>query len=65
MDFAVPNAGRADLHPFARALDEGAHRLEVNVPATFGDVMSVTDTVTKLRPATAYFANLRHKTEIS
>ena len=65
LNFAVPNARRADLEPFASALDEGAHRLQVDIPAALGDVMSVADTVAKLRPATAYCANLCHKTRIS
>jgi hypothetical protein len=63
--FTVPNARGADLHSFAGALDEGPHRLEIDIPASLGDVMSVADTVAKLRPATTYFANLCHKTEIS
>ena len=65
LNFAVPNARRADLQPFAGAVDEGALRLEIDIPAALGDVMSVADTVAKLRPATAYCANLCHKTEIS
>ena len=65
LDFAVPNARRADSQPFASAFDQGADRLEVDVPATLGDVMSVADAVAELRPATTYFANLCHKTEIS
>lgn len=65
LNFTVANARRADLEPFAGALDEGAHRLQVDIPAALGDVMSVADAVAKLRPATANFANLCHKTEIS
>jgi hypothetical protein len=65
LDFTVPNARRADPHPFAGAFDQGADRLEIDIPAALGDVMSVADAVTELRPATTYFANLCHKTEIS
>src|SRR5450759_571516 len=65
LHFTVPNARRADPQPFAGALDEGTHRLEIDIPATLGDVMSVADTVAKLRPATTYFANLCHRTGIS
>ena len=65
LNFAVPNTRRADLQPFAGAVDKGAHRLEVDIPATLGDVMSVADAVAELRPATAYFTNLCHKTKIS
>jgi hypothetical protein len=65
LDFTVPNARRADLQPFAGALDQGSYRLEVDIPTTLGDVMSVADAVAELRPATTYFANLCHKTRIS
>jgi hypothetical protein len=65
LDLTVPNARRADLQPFAGTLDEGANGLKIDVPAAFGDIMSVADTVAELRPATAYIANLCHKTKIS
>ena len=65
LDFPVPNARRADAHSFAGAFNQGADRLEIDIPATLGDVMSVADAVAELRPATTYFANLCHKTEIS
>jgi hypothetical protein len=65
LDFTIPNARRADFQPFAGAFDEGSHGLKIDVPAALGDVMSVANAVTKLRPATAYIANLCHKTKIS
>jgi hypothetical protein len=65
LDFTVPNARRADFQAFAGALDEGTHGLKIDIPAAFGDVMSVADTVAELGPATAYIANLCHKTKIS
>ena len=65
LHFAVADARRANPHPFAGAFDQGADRLEIDIPATFGDVMSVADAATELWAATAYFANLCHKTEIS
>jgi hypothetical protein len=65
LNFAVPNTRRADPQSLSGALDQGAHRLQVDIPAALGDVMSVADAVAKLRPATAYIANLCHKTEIS
>jgi len=65
LDLTVPNARGADPHPFAGAFDQGADRLEIDIPAALGDVMSVADAVAELRPATTYFANLCHKTEIS
>ena len=65
LNFTVPNARRADPQPFARAFDQGTHRLQIDIPASLGDIVSVADAVTELRPATTYFANLCHKTEIS
>jgi hypothetical protein len=65
LDFTVPNARRADPQPFTGAFHQSADRLEIDVPPTLGDVMSVADAVAELRPATTYFANLCHKTEIS
>ena len=65
LNFTVPNAGRADPHPLAGAFNQGPHRLQIDIPPTFGDVMSVTDAVAELRPATANLTNLCHKTELS
>ena len=52
LNFAVPDARRADPDPLAGALDKGAHRLKIDIPAALGDVVSVADAVAKLRPAT-------------
>ena len=51
LDFAVPDARRADADPLAGTLYQSAHRLEIDVPATLGDVMSVADAVAKLGAA--------------
>ena len=65
LNFTVSNARRADLQPFAGAFDEGADGLKIDIPTALGDVMSVADTVAELGAATAYIANLCHKTKIS
>jgi hypothetical protein len=64
-DLTIANAGRAHTDALGSTLDEGTHRLQVDVPAAVGHVMSVTDPVAELRTATTHFANSRHKTEIS
>ena len=51
LDFAVPDARRADPDALACALDQSAHRLKIDIPATLGDVMCVADTIPKLRAA--------------
>jgi hypothetical protein len=65
LDFAGTDAGRADPDPPARAIDQGADALQVQVPAALRDIVGVADPVTELGPATAYFASLCHKTEFS
>jgi hypothetical protein len=65
LNFTVPDARRADPDPFAGALYQSSDRLQIDVPAPFGDVVSVADPAAELGAATTYFANLSHKTEIS
>ena len=52
LNFIVADARRADPQPFARAVHQRANRLEVDVPATLGDVVSVADAVPEGRAAT-------------
>ena len=65
LNFTRANAGRAHPEALARAIHQSANRLEVQVPAPIGDVVSVADPVSELGTATANFANSCHKTEIS
>jgi len=51
LDFAVPDARRADPDTLAGALDESAHGLKIDIPATLGNVMCVADAIPKLRAA--------------
>ena len=46
-----------------RAIYDGPHRLQINVPAPVGDAVRVTDFVTKLRTFAANFANSCHLKE--
>jgi hypothetical protein len=65
LDFTVANARRANAHALTGAVHQRAHRLQVEVPAPFGDVMSVADLIAECRLPATYFANLCHGTEIS
>ena len=65
LDLAIADAGRANANTAARAIDKGAHALEVEIPAPFGNVMCVADPAAELGAAPADFANLCHKTEFS
>ena len=60
LNFSVANAGCADAHPAAGAVHQCAYRLQIEVPAPLGDVMSVTDPVAERRFPAAYIANLCH-----
>src|ERR1035437_9781053 len=65
LDFTGADAGSANAETASRAIHQGAHRLQIQIPAPLGDVVGVTDAVAKLRLTTAHIANLCHKTEIS
>ena len=59
-DFAAANAGGAHAQPLGPALDEGAHRLQVQIPPPLGDIVGVTDFVAKLGTSATYIANSCH-----
>jgi len=65
LDFAIADAGGANLHAAAGAFHESANRLQVDVPTPLSDIVGVADPVAELRPPPANLANLCHKTEIS
>ena len=50
----------AHLHASMRSLNDRPDRTQIHVPAPLGDVMSVADVISKLRPLAAYLANLCH-----
>lgn len=53
-------AGGANANALGGAIDERTHRLEVGIPTTVGDVMSVADIVAKLGFFTANFTLTGH-----
>ena len=53
-------AGGAYAHALVSAVDAGAHRPQVNVPAPAAHVVSVADLISKLRAFAADIANLCH-----
>ena len=59
-DFAAAQAGRADAHTLGGRTHAGMHRTQVDVPAPFGDVVRVTDVVSRLRLLAADIALLCH-----
>lgn len=65
LDFAVADAGSADLYSFRSAVDHGANPLQIHVPAPLRYVVSMANTVAELRPAPTNFTILSHKTGIS
>jgi hypothetical protein len=60
LDFAVTNAGSTNAQAFASAFDNCMNGLQIQVPATFRDVVGVADAMTELRSTTAYFTNFGH-----
>jgi hypothetical protein len=65
LDLTVAEAGRADLHPLGRALDEATNALKVDVPTPPGEVVGVADTIPEARSLPANVANLGHVCGIS
>ena len=65
LNFAALDAVRADLHALGRAFYQSANALQVDVPASLGDIVSVADSIAELRTAATEFTGLRHETEIS
>ena len=59
-DLAGTNAGRADEQGLASTVYQGMDAPQIRLPAPLGDVVGVTDIVTKLRAFAANFTNLCH-----
>src|SRR5260370_42562446 len=59
-DFAAAQAGGADAHALALAVDLGVHRAQIDVPAPLGDVVGVADAVSRLRLLAADITLLCH-----
>jgi hypothetical protein len=58
--FAAAQAGGADADALGAALHLGADWTQIDVPTPLGDVVGVTDVISKLRPLAADCANLCH-----
>ena len=59
-DFTAAQAGRADAHPLGGRAHPSVHRTQVNIPAPLGDVVRVTDAVSRLRLLAADITLLCH-----
>src|SRR5262249_42031868 len=59
-DLAGLQAGSADANALVGAVDAGAHRPKIDVPAAAAHVVRVADLVSKLRAFAADVANLCH-----
>jgi len=59
-DFAALDAIGADADALGGSVDQGVYGLQVWVPATPGDVVSVRDVIAELRAFAAYVAYLCH-----
>ena len=59
-DFAALDAVGADADALGCSVNQGVNGLEVGVPATPGDVVSVRDVIAELRAFAAYVAYLCH-----
>jgi hypothetical protein len=59
-DFAAAQARGADADAFGRGAYLGVDRAQVDVPAPFGHVVSVTDIVPELRPFAADITDMCH-----
>ena len=60
-DLAAAQAVGADAHALVAMRRFGVHRAQIDVPAPLGDVMRVTDVVSRTRPFAANFTNLCHE----
>src|ERR1700722_15033601 len=60
LNLAVADAGRAGANALVRSSDDRPHRLQINVPAAIGHVMSVAHLMSELRTFAAHFTNSGH-----
>ena len=59
-DLASFQAARANANALRATADKSANGLKIRIEAAVGAVVSVADSVTKLRPLAAYLAAFRH-----
>lgn len=65
LNLPVADAGCADAHPPRGTVHQSAHGLQIQIPASLGDIVRVADSVAELGSPAANFTNFCHKTEIS
>jgi hypothetical protein len=65
LNFSVPDASGTDTQTPGGALHHGPDGLQVHIPATLRDIMSVADAVSELWAAATDFTFFGHKTGIS
>jgi hypothetical protein len=63
LNLAALNARRADADALGTALDNRAHRLQIDVPPALRHIVGMADAVAELRPAPAQITYLRHVNE--
>src|SRR5208282_6456890 len=62
--FAAAQTGSADAHVLGRSAHLRVNRPQIDVPAPFADVVSVTDGISELRPLAADITNSCHNSRI-
>lgn len=62
LNLAAANAGCTDTNALARTFHKGMNGLQIQIPAPLGDVVGVTDTISKPRSTTAHFTKFCHRT---
>ncbi len=59
-DFAGTDTVRADFDPRMAAVHDGPNLVKIDVPAPFGDVVSVADFISEARSLAANFTDSSH-----
>jgi hypothetical protein len=60
LNFTATNAGSAHADAFGRTLHDGMHGLQIEIPASRGDIVGMTDFVAEPGAAPANFTYFRH-----
>ena len=60
LDFPIPNATRTNFHLRLFSIDDNVYFLDVGIELPFGEVMSMADAVSELRPFSTYLTSVCH-----
>ena len=60
LDLAVANTRSAYANTLGSAINDGADGLQIQIPAAFGHIVSVADSISEFRTAPADFTYFRH-----